>query len=445
QKGALTQSYGGPGVPPHAIASSGGLAYSYDPNGNVIAIGGNTTIAWNPNNMPARVTTGSIVADKSYIDGMLWKKVEQGVTTYYLPELRIENGVARKYYGAYAERVEQPGARQLRFYQPDHLGSSSVVTDQGGSVIRRASYFPWGGDRAVDGTFTPKLQFNNKEKDASGFYDYGARLYNPFTGRWLSPDPTASDGPNRYAYVRNNPLTRVDPTGYKSGWYENRALGEYQFLEKDPGKGWKYLGVNVTVVAHNYYRRDSRNRLVWASGGGRYFLGADGKAQLVEHAKSLMEPKKVTYAGVNVTQFRRRLDTPESRLVQNIVIATAAIELNAAGHLLIAGETAIPAISSANAGRNWGFIAIDEANPEVFGNIPTLTGSQTNIEAFLAEHPGDYNYMINQPNWSVRMQFQFMHDVHMSGSPIINVGGNFWTGVETEYFQWYGCTYLPPP
>src|SRR5262249_604774 len=112
----------------------------------------------------------------------LWKKVEQGVTTYYLPSMRIENGVARKYYGTFAERQEG-GDRQLRFYHPDHLGSSSVMTDQGGAVIRRGSYFPWGQDRGVDGTFTPKLQFNFKEKEATGFYDYGARLYDSVTGR----------------------------------------------------------------------------------------------------------------------------------------------------------------------------------------------------------------------------------------------------------------------
>src|SRR5437763_12583929 len=134
--------------------------------------------------MPAKVTAGSAVTQKSFVGDGLWKKVEQGVTTYYAPSLRVENGVLRKYYGAYAERLELPGDRALRFYHPDHLGSSSVMTDQGGAVIRRAAYMPWGQERGVEGTFTPKLQFNFKEKDASGFYDYGARLYNPGTGRW---------------------------------------------------------------------------------------------------------------------------------------------------------------------------------------------------------------------------------------------------------------------
>jgi RHS repeat-associated protein len=215
QKGALTQAYNAGGRP-NAIASSGGVTYGYDLNGNVTSIGAGTTIIWTAENMAAKTTVGSVVADKSFVGESLWKKVEAGVTTYYFPSMRLENGVARKYYGPFAERLEQAGDRQLRFYHPDHLGSSSVMTDSSGNVIRRVSYLPWGQDRGVDASFTPKLQFNFKEKDATGFYDYGARLYNPATGRWLSPDTSIEDGPNRYAYVGNNPQTKIDPTGHQT-------------------------------------------------------------------------------------------------------------------------------------------------------------------------------------------------------------------------------------
>jgi RHS repeat-associated protein len=215
QKGMITQTYGAGGRP-HALATSGGTSYVHDGNGNVTSIGGTTTLEWNAENMPTRVVVGSVVSEKSYVDQALWKKVEQGTTTYYLPSMRVEDGVARKYYGGVAERVEQAGDRQLRFYHADHLGSSSVMTDQSGNVIRRASYMPWGNERGVQGVFIPKLQFNFKEKDATGFYDYGARLYHPVTGRWLSPDPLLADGSNRYAYVRNNPWSLMDPDGRQS-------------------------------------------------------------------------------------------------------------------------------------------------------------------------------------------------------------------------------------
>ena len=51
-----------------------------------------------------------------------------------------------------------------------------------------------------------------------GLYNYGARFYSTVLGRFLSPDPlvVAPGDPqmlDRYAYVRNNPLRYVDPTG----------------------------------------------------------------------------------------------------------------------------------------------------------------------------------------------------------------------------------------
>ncbi|HYC62585.1 MAG TPA: RHS repeat-associated core domain-containing protein [Thermoanaerobaculia bacterium] len=233
QKGALAQTYGAGGRP-HALASSGGIPYSYDGNGNVVAIGTTTTLQWNGENMPVTVAAGAVNIQRSYIGHALWKKVEQGKTTYYLPSMHVENGVATKYYGTLAERTEQAGNRGLRFYHADHLGSSSVMTDQSGNVIRRASYLPWGQDRGVVGTFVPKLQFNFKEKDAAGFYDYGARLYHPTTGRWLSADPLLLDGPNRYAYVRNNPLTFTDPTGLAvDDYFINRDGSIYRVLTDD--------------------------------------------------------------------------------------------------------------------------------------------------------------------------------------------------------------------
>jgi RHS repeat-associated protein len=76
---------------------------------------------------------------------------------------------------------------------------------------------PYGADRAPTpvGTFTPKLQFNFKEKETTtGLYDYGGRMYNPATGRWLSADTSIEDGLNRYAYVTNNPVKYSDPTGH---------------------------------------------------------------------------------------------------------------------------------------------------------------------------------------------------------------------------------------
>ena len=63
--------------------------------------------------------------------------------------------------------------------------------------------------------------FTGKDRDAESGNDYfGARYYSSAMGRFMSPDPFANDTHasdpqswNLYAYVRNNPLRLVDPTG----------------------------------------------------------------------------------------------------------------------------------------------------------------------------------------------------------------------------------------
>lgn len=62
--------------------------------------------------------------------------------------------------------------------------------------------------------------FNGMESDdeVSGdnnSYDFGARMYNPRIGRWMSRDAHESSYPNlsSYSFVKNNPVTFVDPDG----------------------------------------------------------------------------------------------------------------------------------------------------------------------------------------------------------------------------------------
>lgn len=216
------QTYGGaqscvgcaPARGPHALASSQGITYNYDANGNLISASDGTTITWNAENMPVQSTRFGITIQRFYLGETLWKKVESGQTTYYLPSLRKESEGYRKFFTGFAERSPDG---TLKFYHNDHLGSASLMTDTSGNIIRRQAYMPFGEDRpeSIFGSFVPKYQFNFKEKESSGFYDYGARLYNPATGRWISADTDTTDGINRYTYVSNNPLKYTDPTGHQ--------------------------------------------------------------------------------------------------------------------------------------------------------------------------------------------------------------------------------------
>jgi RHS repeat-associated protein len=111
----------------------------------------------------------------------------------------------------------------VTYYHTDAIGSVRMVTDAAGQVVARYDYQPFG--LALDQTPPPPLerrQFAGKERDGETSFDYfGARYYASSSGRFTTVDPLldieqALVDPqrwNRYAYVGNNPLRKIDPTG----------------------------------------------------------------------------------------------------------------------------------------------------------------------------------------------------------------------------------------
>lgn len=84
-------------------------------------------------------------------------------------------------------------------------------------------YTPYGELAAASTLPSSGFGFTGQRYEASaGLYYYHARYYDPALGCFLSPDPfvQAPGDPqtlNRYAYVRNNPVRYVDPSGYDFG------------------------------------------------------------------------------------------------------------------------------------------------------------------------------------------------------------------------------------
>ena len=104
------------------------------------------------------------------------------------------------------------------WYHPDHLGSSSWITDAHGHAVQHLHYLPWGED-FVDQRSTnwnAMYTFSAKEKDTETGYSYfGSRYYSSELSIWLSVDPQASKYPSLspYTYCANNPVKVVDPNG----------------------------------------------------------------------------------------------------------------------------------------------------------------------------------------------------------------------------------------
>ena len=111
----------------------------------------------------------------------------------------------------------------------DYLGSVTCITSVDGALVAEYSYDPWGRLRNPE---TLELYASGEEPELFlgrgftghehlpyfGLINMNARLYDPFTGRFLSPDPYIqapdfTQNYNRYSYALNNPLKYGDPNG----------------------------------------------------------------------------------------------------------------------------------------------------------------------------------------------------------------------------------------
>jgi len=104
------------------------------------------------------------------------------------------------------------------FYHPDHLGSSSFITNALGRAEQHLQYLPFGElwINQRTSSFDSPYKFSAKELDSESGYNYfGARYYDSEASIWLSVDPMAHEREwlSPYNYCSLNPINRVDPTG----------------------------------------------------------------------------------------------------------------------------------------------------------------------------------------------------------------------------------------
>lgn len=157
--------------------------------------------------------------------------------------------------------------KEQYFYHPDHLGSSSFVTDEKGKVYEHLEYFPYGETFAHEhsNTQVTPYRFTGKELDEeTGLYYYGARYYDPRTSVWQSPDPILDQYMNGktnkgvfnpkniglFAYTHNNPVNYNDPDGMAVE-YEPTALLGIDVHTAAAARTFRSMGYNAEVTLKN--------------------------------------------------------------------------------------------------------------------------------------------------------------------------------------------------
>ena len=122
-------------------------------------------------------------------------------------------------------------ANTLSLAFSDHLGSSSIVTNQEGGITATYDYFPFGGTRIAneEGGLNMAARYTGQELDeATDLYYYGARYYMAGGGGVTQVDPVAQNIAtsdriqevlaepqrlNEYSYALNNPVKLIDENG----------------------------------------------------------------------------------------------------------------------------------------------------------------------------------------------------------------------------------------
>ena len=150
------------------------------------------------------------------------------------------------------------GTMDRYFYHPDHLGSSSWITDGSGNATQHLHYLPFGEDWVDqrNASWSAPYTFSGKEKDVETGYGYfGARYYDSGLSIWLSVDPMSDKYPSLtpYNYCANNPVILVDPDGREiegdyydenGEWMANDGIDDNRVYQANP-EGNITFGVGV--------------------------------------------------------------------------------------------------------------------------------------------------------------------------------------------------------
>jgi RHS repeat-associated protein len=211
--------------PRHAPRSVGGLARTYDANGNLLSDGARAYTYDDANRLVTVTVAGATTRFSYDPDGVRYKKVAAGQTTVYVGnhyERNTTTGiVSATYWGAglplAVRRGPPSGAYEVVYPHHDRLGSAIAATSSTQPDALTA-YWPYGTQRAPALPGLDRLFTSQRAEPNLGLYDYGARFYDPTAGRFLQPDPLVANlfNPqdlNAYSYARNNPLLYTDPNG----------------------------------------------------------------------------------------------------------------------------------------------------------------------------------------------------------------------------------------
>jgi len=197
---------------------SGTTTYEYDQLGNLLSItppsGPPIEYLIDARNRRTGKKVGAILEKQWIYQGQLNPVAELDGSGNLVSEFVY---AAKSNVPSYIIRHDDPAPGQTTTYQvlSDHLGSVRVVAGIDGAslgVVEEIEYDEFGIANSAS-TFQP-FEFAGGLA-GSGLIRFGARDYAPTLGRWIAKDPVDFFGgdTNLFAYVQQDPLSKIDPSG----------------------------------------------------------------------------------------------------------------------------------------------------------------------------------------------------------------------------------------
>ncbi|ALU44497.1 hypothetical protein AT705_17110 [Pseudoalteromonas rubra] len=267
-KDGWTQVYGQDGDPLHALSErSKGTqteTFSYDANGNetsatiyLHSVGTTRDITYSGRNKATRIKVGNATTDFAYdANNLRFKRTEGSKTIFYVGNLELvkdtsqpeaEKYLIRRSINGDAIQTYYPGGKaSLQWLFTDHQGSVVAIVNGDGKFLKRYRYDVFGKqseivrepDNVTDklywaeetGLLLHEVPANMRSYTGHEPVTFGGdnriihmngRIYDADTGRFMQADPVVQapsniQSYNAYSYVLNNPLSRIDPSGYVS-------------------------------------------------------------------------------------------------------------------------------------------------------------------------------------------------------------------------------------